>query len=128
MNPPRPGLCSPIKIIRVIDGDTIKVELTRTFNVRLVHANSKSQQFNCPEKNTAEGQEAKVFVESVVKDKDITLFVPTGEDQKLMDINSFNRILGEIWINDKSNNESNNESNSERLTDVLLEKGYGELK
>ena len=51
----------------------------------------------------------------ITNDKNVTLFVPTGEDTKLMDINSFNRILGELWIS------------GEKLTDILLEKKYGEL-
>ena len=118
MNKPRPGFCGQVKIKKVVDGDTLTVELTRRFNVRLIHENHDGKYFNSPEKNTIEGQKAKAFVETLVNDfpDEISLFIPAGEDQKLMDINSFNRILSEIWINDT------------RLTDILLEKGYGELK
>ena len=117
MNKPRSGFCSPVKITRVIDGDTIEVELTRKFNVRLVHENDEGKQFNCPERNTEEGQEVKKYVENILSsDAVITLFIPSNEADKLMDVNSFNRILSEIWVDD------------ERLTDILLERGYGELK
>ena len=119
MNKPRPGFCSPVTITRVIDADTIEVELTRKFNVRLIHENDEGKQFNAPEINTEQGQKAKKFVKTLLEGADIsttTLFVPTGEDDKLMDVNSFNRILGEIWIADQ------------RLTDILLLWNYGELK
>ena len=118
MNQPRPGFCSPVKVTRVIDADTIEVELTRRFNVRLVHENYEGKYFNAPEKNTTEGIDAANFVDEVIEEHDdnAVLFIPTGEDQKLMDFNSFSRILGEIWVD------------GERLTDLLIEYGYGELK
>ena len=43
MNKPRSGFCSPVNITRVIDGDTVEVELTRRFNVRLVHENKEGK-------------------------------------------------------------------------------------
>ena len=113
MKPPRPGFCSPInKIVRVIDGDTLEIELTRKFNVRLVHENEEGKQFNSPELSTPEGKKVKKFVEEIISGRDntteypkptYTLFIPAGNDINLMDINSFNRILGEIWIDDIRN-------------------------
>ena len=125
MNKPRHGFSSKCQVTNVVDGDTLTISLTRQFNVRLIHENDEGKYFNCPEKNTQEGKDAKAFVESITSgyttphgtiNPEITLFVPTGEDNKLMDINSFSRILGEIWVGEQ------------KLTDILLQQGYGELK
>ena len=126
MNKPRSGFCSPVnKINRVIDADTLEVEITRKFNIRLIHENEEGKYFNCPEENTQEGKVAKAFVEEITSgyttphgtvNPEITLFVPANNTDQLMDINSFNRILGEIWIGEQ------------KLTDILLQQGYGELK
>jgi endonuclease YncB( thermonuclease family) len=75
--------------------------------------------FNTPEKNTAEGKEAKEFVESLleqIEGEEVTLFIPSKDGMLLTDINSFDRIVGEIWIG------------NEKLTDILLKHGYGEYK
>lgn len=111
---PRPGLTTAAKVTRVIDADTIEVTVTRKFPVRLVHGDGP-RIFNCPEKNTPEGVQAKKFVENLLRDKEVTLFVSAQNSDILTDINSFNRILGEIWVD------------NQRLTDILLEKGFGEI-
>lgn len=114
---PRPGFCTLAKITRVIDGDTVEVEITRKFNVRLTHdKNNKKEYFQVAEVNTPEGKQAKKYVEDLVDGQDqITLFIPSKDNIKLTDINSFDRLLGEIWIGDN------------RLTDILLQVGYGKM-
>ena len=123
-------MCTPVTVTRIIDGDTLEVEITRRFNVRLVHhtnnQNDKGKQFNCPEKNTPKGQEAKKFVEDLLRGyinkrgelvaPEVTMFVPLNKTEQLVDITSFNRVLSEIWVE------------GQQLTDILLNGNYGELK
>ena len=117
MNKPRHGFSTECTLDRVVDGDTLCVEIKRKFNVRLIHENEEGKQFNCAELKTPEGKAAKEFVEELLQDNpNITIFIPAGEDAKLMDINSFNRILSEVWVGNY------------KLTDILLKEGYGELK
>ena len=112
---PKPGLTTEVDIVRWIDADTPVVKISREFSVRLLDTDKKGQ-FNSPEKNTPEGQEAKLFAEEYSKEKKAYIFIPTKNSVKLMDINSFNRILAEMWIDDR------------KVTDVLIENGHGEIK
>ena len=116
-NPPRTGYCTPVNIIRVIDGDTLEVEVSRRFAVRLTKDGLDGSYFDVSEKDTPKGEQATEFVSTVIMDgREFLLFIPTGMNDKLMDINSFNRILGEIWVDGTP------------LTDKLLEAGYGKLR
>lgn len=119
---PRPGLSTEVKIVRVIDGDTVEVEITRRFPVRLVHENERGLHFNADEKNTTSGKAAKKFLENLIYDdepgefKEIILFIPAGQSINLTDINSFNRLLGEIWVD------------GEKVTETMIAHGHARLK
>lgn len=110
------GLITKVKIVQWRDADTPIVEVSRQFPVRLIDTDKKGQ-FNCPEKKTVEGKKAKKFAESLVKNIDnIYLYVPSKNPIQLTDISSFDRILGEIWIE------------GDKLTDILINNGFGEIK
>jgi endonuclease YncB( thermonuclease family) len=120
MTKPQSGFITDAKVLRVIDADTIEVEITRRFPLRLTHSCPQTDykvQFNAPEKNTAEGQDAIDFVKDLLDDHEVTVFIPAGRSDSLTDINSFNRLLGNIWVDGKG-----------WLTNLLLENGHGELK
>jgi endonuclease YncB( thermonuclease family) len=120
---PQPGWTTEAKVVRVIDADTLEVEVVRRFAIRLVHPNPENKHFNSPEKNTPQGEEAKAYAEDFfcindrfeIPNNIITAFIPSNQAEKLMDFNSFNRVLGEVWVGDK------------RFTAILLEEGYGKL-
>lgn len=85
-----PGIITEVDFVRAIDGDTIEVEITRRFSIRL-------RNIDCPERNTPEGQEAKAEVQKLLEESDrILAFIPSNDPVKLMDINSFNRIIGDL--------------------------------
>jgi endonuclease YncB( thermonuclease family) len=101
-----PGLTIPVEYVRAVDGDTIEVEIRRKFKLRL-------RDINVPEKNTDEGVEATEFVDgALLAGDDILVFIPTNSPDKLMDITSFERIVGDIYIN------------GILLQDLLREQGY----
>jgi len=110
------GLVTKIKIIKWRDADTPIVEISRQFPVRLIDTD-KEGQFDCPEKNTNEGKIAKLFAETFTANRDdVYLYIPSNNPIKLTDIASFDRILGEIWID------------GEKLTDILINNNFGEIK
>ena len=106
---PIPGWTTKAKIERVKDGDTVEVSITRRFALRLIHRNEHGLLFKAPELNTPEGVESKNYlikllglsVRQLDNTKDITVFIPTNKDNKLMDMNSFERLLGELWVDGK---------------------------
>jgi hypothetical protein len=110
----KPGLVTEVEIVRWKDADTPVVRITREFAVRLLDTDREGQ-FDAPAKNTPEGQAAKAFVEQLKGEKYL-LFIPSNHPVKLMDLNSFNRILGELWMDDI------------KITDILENKGYGKFK
>ncbi len=101
-----PGIMMPVQYVRAVDGDTIEVEVRRKFKVRL-------RDIDVFEKREPKGEEAKDFVELALGfSKDILVFIPTNDPEKLMDITSFERIVGDIYVNE------------ENLSDLLRERGF----
>ena len=101
-----PGLMIPVDYVRAVDGDTIEVEIRRTFHVRL-------RDIDVAEHNTEKGIEATEFVDTVMNFcDDILVFIPTNDPVKLMDITSFERIVGDIYLS------------GELLQDLLRKRGY----
>lgn len=92
---PEPGITTKADVIQVSDGDTIKVQIIRTFDVRI-------RGLMCAEHNTPKGKEEKAFLTSKIG-KEVTIFIPSNDSHKLMDMNSFNRLIGDVWFSDGTN-------------------------
>lgn len=106
MNELEPGLMIPVDYLRTVDGDTIEVEIRRKFKVRL-------RDINVMEKDKPKGKEASKFVHTLLRyAKKILVFIPTNDPYKLMDINSFERIVGDVYVNNAN------------LKDVLCSEGF----
>lgn len=104
-NSPIPGYCTEATVTRIIDGDTIEIEVKRKVKIRLLG-------IDVHEKNTENGKEAILFLEHNVKGEKVLLFIPANKADILMDISSFERILGEIWVDNKN------------LSSILREEGF----
>ena len=101
-----PGWLSEVEYVKTVDGDTITFSITRIFNIRL-------RGIDVEELNTEKGENAKNFVDNLMqKANNIKAFVPSNNPQKLMDFNSFERIVGDVYINDQN------------LSTILRRKGY----
>ena len=88
------GLSTEVVFVRAIDGDTIELEIKRRFKVRL-------RDIDCPERNTDEGQEAKAEVEDLLSNAEkIIVFLPSNDPIQLMDMNSFNRLVGDLFADE----------------------------
>ena len=133
MTAPQCGLATKAKVERIIDGDSIEVSVTRKFTIRLVYQNEENKIFDAPEKNTQEGQEAIEFLMSLLTEKlpivsntghqageecylkEVILFIPSNNPAKLMDITSFERILGEVWVD------------GQNVGQLMLDNGHAKL-
>lgn len=116
---PKEGWTSQVKLVRFIDGDTLEVELSRRFSIRILDPdNYNNNKWGAEEKNTVAGQRAIEELSKLISPGDtITVFIPSNNPISLMDIQTFNRLLGEVWFYD---NESNCDVN---LAKWLEEKG-----
>ena len=99
---------------RVIDGDTVEVEIVRRFNVRLTHPDGR---FHVDDGTEKDRDAARLLQHLTMVANGVHLFIPANSPEKLMDINSFNRVLGELFT-----------TNGKRVTDVLLERGSAHLE
>ena len=82
-----------LKNISVVDGDTLKADLDLGFGVILAAKKIRLEHVNCPEKNTPEGAEAKMFVSAwIMGAKEIVIHVKNHREDK------YGRILGTVMI------------------------------
>ena len=104
------GLTTEVEYIRAIDGDTIEFKVERTFNVRL-------RNFDAVELKSLWGEDARNFVARTLSAaQKIQIFIPTNDPHKLMDVNSFERIVADVFIN------------GENLVDIIRVAGYEKPK
>lgn len=94
MPAPPLGITARATIERVIDGDTVDVELTIPVRVRLLECWA-------PElhgENKTAGEQAKQQLETLLPPKSrVHLHVPTGEVDAMADVFTFGRALGHIY-------------------------------
>lgn len=113
------------KLIRVIDGDTIEVELNNTqYSVRLIGINTPESVApdSYKTKNSIEGTEASNTVKDILSD------VKTVYLQKdVSDTDKYDRLLRYVWL-EKPNDENDiNEISTKMLNAILVNKGIAEI-
>lgn len=97
MTLPPYGICFPVRIRRVVDGDTVEVSFPdseRAYRIRLIDCWA-------PELREQAGQEAKLFAQRVVDEAEgeVSLFIPPpAKSAHPLDIFTMGRILGHIFV------------------------------
>ena len=89
---PRPAMVYIGHVFNVVDGDTLDVEVSYSFRVRLLNCWS-------PEKRGAPKAEGVAAMQNMIKlaaDKDCIVEIPMGTDFKKS--LSLDRVLGRVWI------------------------------
>jgi endonuclease YncB( thermonuclease family) len=100
------GLTTEVDFIRAIDGDTIQVKIERTFNIRL-------RDIDIIELKEQGGKEARDFVTKQMEGaRIIKVFIPSNDPHKLMDMQSFERLVADVYVDGRN------------LADVLRTAGY----
>ena len=110
-------------IRRIIDGDTVDVDIDLGFDTWLHNQRIRLSYIDAPEVRTrnleekAAGLESSAFVES---------FLPVGSTQKLLskeyaaERGKYGRIIGTFWVYDGSTNSWTT------LSDLMIKEGYAE--
>lgn len=113
------------KLIRVIDGDTIEVELNNTqYSVRLIGINTPESVApdNYKTKNSIEGTEASNTVKDMLSDiKTIYL------QKDISDTDKYERILRYVWLEKPTDENNINEISTKMLNAILVNKGIAEI-
>jgi endonuclease YncB( thermonuclease family) len=89
--PPPLGVTSRGKVVRVVDGDTLDVEVTYKVRVRL-------DSCWAPEKNTEKGKKAHEDLDVLALGKPCVMHIPTAEARSLADVLTLGRVVGSVWI------------------------------
>lgn len=88
---PEPAITLPATVVRVIDGDTVEVE---------VHAKVRVRMLDCwaPERYTADGKESLRAAEKLMPaGSECMLEVPLKGHDQVHDVFSFGRVLGNLY-------------------------------
>ena len=109
-----------VKVIKVVDGDTVDVDINLGFGVWLHDERVRIMGIDTPESRTSDrvedlfGEAAKARLKELMHEggKLITTEDKKGEDMK----GKFGRILGDFYV------EHNGEK--QRVTDILIEEGH----
>jgi micrococcal nuclease len=110
-----------VKVIKVVDGDTVDVDINLGFGVTLTDERVRIMGIDTPESRTSDrvedlfGEAAKARLKELMKHggKLITTEDKHGEDMK----GKFGRILGDFYV-------ERYEGKKERVTDILIEEGH----
>ena len=113
MTAPKPSWTTPAVVTRVIDGDTLDVEVRRTLRIRLLDCWApESRTKDIEEKRR--GMEAKAaLLKLLAADSHVTVRIPTDGQLAMADVLSMGRFLGDVWLSD-----------GRRVADVLREQGH----
>lgn len=96
MAAPEPGLSTKVEYVRAVDGDTIEFEIRRTFKIRL-------RDIDVYELDTDEGVEALEYVDEKLNSaEEIIVFIPSNDPVKFLDINSFERLVGDVYVDGRN--------------------------
>lgn len=122
--PPEPQWTTTGTVTKIIDGDTVDIEVKRVIRVRLLDCwapESKIDSRISPEKQQAEktaGLKAKQNLATLALNKPVILSVPIDPSGDLMKSTSMGRVLGRVWLSGdtKSLSEHQVESGNATLT------------
>lgn len=111
---PEIGWITPAKLVRVIDGDTVEVQICRTLHIRPLDC-------WCDETRTKDLEEkkhgiaAKRFLESVVKQngRDVVVHIMGDPGEDVTKTFTMSRALGRVWLSD-----------GRELSEVMREAGH----
>ena len=117
---PPTGWTTPVKLVKVIDGDTIRVKFERELDIRIT---DDDETFDTPEvrgvddEEKAEGRAATTALQMILAGKLIHIHVPTDDRSRVKDIFSIgSRAVGHVFVD------------GEDVTDKMTELGYNKSK
>lgn len=93
------GLTFGGQVVRVLDGDTIEVEVKRTVRIRLLDCWAPETRTRDAEEKK-EGLAAKEFLKQLVDKQPVSVHVPLSAQGKFGDSMSMGRVLGHVYLED----------------------------
>lgn len=105
------GVTTKAKIVRVLDGDTVEVEISKRITVRLLDCWA-------PELNTEEGKASKAYLESIIsRGQEVILQIPSSKTGNLSSLFTFGRVIGQLF-----------NSLDENISEKMINEGHAKKK
>ena len=104
---PKPSWTTSAKVVRVIDGDTLEVEIRRVLRVRMLDCWCPESRMDPRldesrrEAEKAKGQAAKEHLTSLANGREVIVSVPMVADGDVSKIWTMGRVLGWVWLADQ---------------------------
>lgn len=121
---PEPGWTTKCDVMRVIDGDTLVVQVQRTLHVRLVDCWCAEVHETGVDGEKAKGLKAKAYMERLALRKEATLSVPTNASEDVSATFTLGRVLGRVWVDGDLNDLSTQMVAAKLATKAKTPKGY----
>ncbi len=106
---PQGSFRTKAKVVKVYDGDTVTVEIKYTLKVRLIDCWAEEIKDKDEEKKKL-AIEARDYLSSLVKDKEVDLEIPINES--ISNSITLNRFLGRIYVENQD------------VSSIMVEKGF----
>ena len=124
-----PGDFTKASLVRVVDGDTIAVEIDGTeYKVRLIGVNTPESVApgkyleETGKENSAAGAAASDFTKDLLEDYDTVYLM-----KDVSDTDRYDRLLRYVWLEIPENACDITEISTKMLNGILLEQGYAEV-
>jgi len=104
---PSPSWTTAAKVVRVIDGDTLEVEVRRVLRVRMLDCwapeSRRDPRLDESQRSSekAKGQAAKEHLISLANGREVIVSVPMAADGDLSSPWTMGRVLGHVWLTDQ---------------------------
>jgi endonuclease YncB( thermonuclease family) len=101
---PEYGWTTPARVLRVIDGDTLEVEVRRVVRIRMLDcwAPESKADSRVPEEDREQqkalGLASKAALQKVAEDQDVIVRIPTRSDGDISHMFTMGRVLGHVWL------------------------------
>jgi endonuclease YncB( thermonuclease family) len=105
-NAPSPSWTTRAKVLRVIDGDTLEVEIRRVVRVRMLDCWAPESRRDPrldesrQQAEKAKGQAAKENLISLANGREVIVSVPMAADGDVSKMWTMGRVLGWVWLAD----------------------------
>lgn len=91
------GVTLPAKVVGVIDGDTIEVDVSRRLRIRLLDCWAPECRTTDPEEKER-GFAAKEFLHELIHGQEVTVQIDLEPDERFGDQMSFGRVLAHVYL------------------------------
>lgn len=94
---PKPSITTPARVVRVLDGDTIEVEIVRRLRIRMLDCWAPETRTADPEEKRRGLAAKEALAATLPIGNEVILQIPTDPGGDVSDVLTLNRFLAHVW-------------------------------